>query len=70
MTEWISVEEESPSKEYPILIWNKWYEFPISVKWLKEGTYGESGFFDKEKEYETKEKDITHWMPLPELPKD
>lgn len=68
--EWISVKNAPPRKDIPILVFCKHSQFPDSVKWEEDGTYGEPAFFDTEKEYDTKEKDILFWMPIPELPKE
>ena len=67
---WISVIASRARKDIPILISAESLDFPVSVLWLEEGTYGEPGFFVEGEEYMIKENEITHWMPLPEPPKD
>ena len=68
--EWISVKQQPVSKEYPVLIWQVDHDFATSVCWDEEGTYGEPGFFEENKEHYVKAEDITHWMPLPSSPKE
>lgn len=70
VNQWISVKNELPRKDIPILVVTEYCEIPDVVKWQEDGTYGYPGFFESNNEYETKEKDITHWMPCPELPKE
>lgn len=67
--EWISVKNHSPRKDIPILVWTEYLDFPITVHWKEDGTYGEPGYFENGDEYEIKEKNISHWMPLPIPPK-
>lgn len=66
---WISVQDNPPRKDVPIIAYCEYYEMPHILRWLEEGTYGEPGFFEPNEEYETKEKDITFWMVCPENPK-
>ncbi len=68
--DWISVKDELPSKSFPILVWREYLNFPVSVYWMQDGTYGEPGFFEQGDEYEVKVEDISYWMPLPEPPKE
>ena len=68
LMKWISVKDELPRKDIPILVVTKFCEMPDCVRWLEEGTYGEPGFFESNDEYETKEESILFWMPAPELP--
>jgi hypothetical protein len=69
MSEWISVKNLPPDKTKPILIWHECLDFPITVYWKEEGTYGEPAFFENGDEYATKEETITHWQYPPEQPK-
>jgi hypothetical protein len=69
MNEWISVKDHPARKDIPILVWTECLDFPVSVLWKEEGTYGEPAFFENGDEYEIKAKDITHWQPLQEPPK-
>ena len=69
MTEWISVKDHPPRKDAPILIWTECLDFPVTVYWKEDGTYGEPGYFESGDEYETKEEDIAYWMLAPEPPK-
>lgn len=66
---WISVKDQSVPKNKPILVWAEHLQFPISIYWKEEGTYGEPSFFENGDEYEVKEEDIVCWIPLPEPPK-
>ncbi len=65
---WIDSKKEKPRKDIPILIIRELSEMPDVVRWLKDGTYGEPGFFESNDEYETKEEDILFWMPAPKIP--
>ena len=67
--EWISVKNEPPRKDIPILVWTEYLDFPVSVYWKERGTYGKPGYFENGDEYEMKEESITHWLPLQEPPK-
>ena len=63
-TGWISVKERLPDDEYECLIayapheycWIGWYKAD-EQRWIIHGAVCEDGF-------------ITHWMPLPEPPKE
>lgn len=68
MNNWIETKKEAPRKDIPILVVTEFSEMPDCVRWLEDGTYGEPGYFESNNEYETKIKDITHWMPAPEIP--
>lgn len=68
MKEWIDSNLHPPRKDVPILIVTLFCDFPYAVAWRKNGTYGEPGFFESSKEYETKESDIIYWMPCPKWP--
>ena len=65
---WISVKDQEPRKDIPILIINKYRDFPTSVRWVENGTYGEPSFFESNDEYCISIDHILFWMPLPEPP--
>ncbi len=69
MSEWISCTFRPPAKDVPILVHAIFLEFPVSVLWYEDGTYGEPGFFQEGGEYIVREKDMLYWMPLPQPPK-
>ena len=64
--EWISVKDEMPEVHEEVLVYNKGGSSPntIGVAWI-EGSgmtsfdHAEGGYYD-----------VTHWMPLPEPPKE
>ncbi len=66
--EWISTKVKPPAKDKPILVIGEFMDFPRTVLWIEDGTYGEPGFFESAEEYEVKEKNISHWMYCPDKP--
>lgn len=68
---WISVEEQLPKRDQEVLAWNGSKMFVASRWWFDEKP--ENKYFKAtictccDQEYDKK---ITHWMPLPEPPKD
>lgn len=67
VTHWISVKERLPEKEQKVLVFykaigekNRIHNDVIATNWRKS-----NGDFIPVRDYE-----ITHWMPLPEPPKD
>lgn len=60
--EWISVEDRLPDDAYPVLVC-----FGKSSTSIIIGNYVNGGFYAKSNYPLTK---ITHWMPLPEPPKE
>lgn len=67
---WYESKVKPPRKDIPILVVKEFSEMPDVVRWLEDGTYGESGFFESNDEYDIKEEDILYWMPLPQPPKE
>ncbi len=65
---WIEARNQPARKDIPILVLTEFSEMPDVVIWIEDGTYGQPGFFESNNEYETKEQDITYWMPAPEIP--
>lgn len=69
MPSWISVEERLPETETWVLCWyvdidgDKWHTVG---KLLKDGIWVVDIYETDEPEYYT----VTHWMPLPEPPKE
>jgi hypothetical protein len=80
MNQWIDVSKERPPMEKPVLAvaqkyggrgyWlcaalRRAYEYEEDWTWaVSNGALNDPSHFDDEGEY-----NITHWMPLPELPK-
>ena len=62
MTEWISVEDRLPVDTETVLITHRG---GVSFGWFN-GVYWERGAATKHKPIKT----VTHWMPLPEPPKE
>lgn len=62
MGEWISVEDRLPVDMGTVLIAHKG---GVSFGWYN-GAYWEKGAATKHREIKT----VTHWMPLPEPPKE
>ena len=64
MNDWISVKDRLPKNNERILAWCKDYCIH-DVVWDWPGC----SWFDEVTGVEHKELFVTHWMPLPELPK-
>lgn len=66
MNEWISVNDRMPRHNRGVLTFTPKMAMPIAVDWYN-GYYGE----DDNEWYEgwNSGREITHWMPLPEIPK-
>ena len=67
MSKWISVKERLPERGYKVLTVNGHGYIRIFALWEKAGRewcwIDEAGHFNHVN-------DITHWMPMPELPKE
>ena len=61
--EWISVEERLPEDSTNVLAYSKRYEIGMYY-YSKDDEWWDNDGYASAKYYE-----ITHWMPLPELPK-
>ncbi len=64
MMEWISVKDRIPKKDTPVLCFDGTY-IDVMEYWYDEN--GKSHFFNPP--FPPNE-GITHWMPLPEAPKE
>lgn len=63
---WISVSDRLPEYEDEVLIW--FHNCPVEI-----GLYNQKNEFHEEDYWTCKEYmeiDVSHWMPLPEPPKD
>jgi len=67
---WISVNEQLPEIDLPVLIaYKDWHSMNICVAMRCESGYWDvQGVGGYEIENDFQETDITHWMPLPALP--
>lgn len=67
MSEWISVEERLPEQSVEVLV----YDFvdSMDVMFLEVDDDGYR-FWADDNGYEYSIHDVTHWMPLPEPPKE
>ncbi len=70
MSEWISVKDRLPESPMVVLVYcpdYTNYEEPLIVKWI-EGKEGMMFWdFDELSDRDITE-DVTHWMPIPDLP--
>ena len=75
---WISVKDRLPDTDgYYLCVWNETIDvFEFAKNLYKVDKYsftnkkGKSGFYECDREWGFIEhEDVTHWMPLPELPK-
>lgn len=67
--EWIDTKIEPPSKEFPIIVYDKFHEIPTIVRWVEEDEYDCPGFIEGNGEYSCKLEHIEFWMPAPKPPK-
>lgn len=81
MSEWISVKERLPSEKSRCLVYirahNKWRGYMKTVwftpcyEGVEDHLQGKKMWYDYDSEYgDYKIRDVTHWMPLPEPPKE
>lgn len=64
MSEWISVDDRLPAEEVDVLVFGK---RGVMIGYTVAGVFGgQWASFETE---EATKFDVTHWMPLPELPK-
>lgn len=63
MPKWIPVTEQKPEKHKTILAYNPHYSNPYTCRWDGRDWWLDGGFGVKLLE-------ISHWMPLPEPPKE
>lgn len=59
---WISVKDRMPRESDPVLVWGNGF---IEVGW-----YGETLGRWMSENFDYDEGEVTHWMPLPEPPKE
>jgi uncharacterized protein DUF551 len=63
--QWINVEHELPEDDFNVLTYSEEYAFTV-------GYHTKKGWFyhpDDQPRNDNALIDVTHWMPLPELPK-
>ena len=73
MTEWISCEDTLPPIHKEVLIWEKWCDVPCVAYLTKQRTwYPVKDFIRADSHIENliTQADVTHWMSLPEPPKE
>ena len=68
MSEWISVKDKLPLNSKNILIYSK--DWGVGYGWYTAGQGWYYCYHDGDGFIYTSGNDITHWMPLPELPKE
>ncbi len=66
MTEWISIKEQLPIQCEDVLLYS---EYGISVGWLESDPSEDPVFAAQAFKYSYPE-NVTHWMHLPDKPKD
>lgn len=64
--EWIDVNEKSPSFDKEVLVWNGKHIMLMKLSVIQTTSVGTIFEFVN---YGGSNRDITHWMPLPEPPK-
>ncbi len=67
---WISVQEQWPPLNQPVIALEKGKRAHVAMRFMR-GRYLHAGRHFKEPDYPEFESSdaLTHWMPLPELPK-
>ena len=75
MNKWISVEDRLPKDRVDVLFCEKWCDVPgigwyvyERKEWVANKDFVMS--FDGGVDTNIDQKDVTHWMPLPDLPKE
>lgn len=65
MSEWVKCSERLPDGRRTVLVWLKGGVLPIIWTWM-----GKNWAVNVTAEILGRHQDITHWMPLPEPPKE
>ena len=68
MSEWISVKDKLPLDSRNILIYSK--DWGVGYGWYTDWQGWYYCYYDGDEFIHIPENDITHWMPLPESPKE
>lgn len=67
-TPWISVEERLPEPEKDVIILNKRKQ--VDIDFLTDDFEGGYYWWKSDEAIFCEDDEITHWMPIPELPKE
>jgi hypothetical protein len=66
---WISVKERLPEEDQQVLVYSE--DYPMEVMWFRNNKFNEYyEDLDIKKDYNFEIEEVTHWMPIPEPPKD
>ena len=71
--EWIKTEDDLPETQESVLVFcGKSMRVGSCVlgRWILSGSFHEYDESDEDWDYDCVYLNVTHWMPLPELPKD
>lgn len=68
MNEWIPLRERFPEGPGPVLISTKYHTVEIASR-MRTSHYSEYQAWYGDKGRIFNDEEVTHWMPLPELPK-
>lgn len=63
---WISINDNLPQEDRSVLI-HRQKDDVVSLGYIEGGVWYDMAFTDESRDYETA--NVTHWMPLPEPPK-
>lgn len=73
---WISVKDRLPQEKQDVLVFERWMDIPFVGYLVKDKWHVNKEFYEVGGTYAdgyiigvVSQKDVTHWMPLPEPPK-
>ena len=70
MPEWISVKEQLPEYDQLVLVWHPGFKQPYVASRVDSALMSPLYWWRLEADFYEPEEVITHWMPLPEAPKE